>query len=84
MSIYIVRMSNPVTESTAEAVRSALADAQRSKQSLSDETGIPYSTLNRKLAAKTEFTFSELYAIASALGVSPAVLVPVQFRANAA
>ena len=64
---------------TAKAVQSALKDANRSKKSLSDETGIPYPTLNRKMAAQTEFRFSELLAISEALGVSPAAFTPTVF-----
>lgn len=74
-------MSNQTpTEWSAEAVRSAIDDSGRSKRSISDETGIPYPTLNRKLAAKTEFRFSELLALAEALGVSPARFTPPIFR----
>lgn len=68
-----------ITEWSARAVQQALADAGRSKRSLSDETGIPYPTLNRKMAAKTEFTFRELLLIADALGVTPAAFTPPAF-----
>lgn len=76
-------MSNPIITWTAEAVRGAIVDSGRSKTSLSDETGIPYPTLNRKVAGKTEFSFTELLLIAEALGVSPATFTPPQFRRNA-
>ena len=72
-------MSNQATEWSAEAVREAIKSDGRTKLSLSEETGIPYPTLNRKLAAKTEFRFSELLAIAEALGVSPAKFTPPMF-----
>ena len=75
-------MSNPTIDWTARAVRDAIADAGRSKTSLSDETGIPYPTLNRKAAGKVEFRFSELLLIADALGVSPSIFTPPQFRAS--
>lgn len=77
-------MSNPIIEWTARAVREAIADAGRSKTSLSDETGIPYPTLNRKVAGKSEFSFTELLLIAEALGVSPSAFTPPQFRAGLA
>lgn len=73
-------MSNPITEWTAAAVRAAIADAGRSKTSLSDETGIPYPTLNRKCAAKSDFSFADLLLIAEALGVSPSLFTPPQFQ----
>jgi len=64
---------------TANAVESTRKRAGRTKRWLSDETGIPYPTLNRKVAAKTEFTFTELFKIAEALGVSPAEFTPIAF-----
>lgn len=73
-------MSNPIIEWTARAVREAIADAGRSKTSVSDETGIPYPTLNRKAAGKTEFSFSELLLIADAVGVAPSVFTPPPFQ----
>lgn len=75
-------MSNPITDWTAQAVREAIADAGRSKTSLSDETGIPYPTLNRKVAGKTEFSFTELLLIAEALAVSPSAFTPPPFRTH--
>lgn len=65
---------------TAKAVQEAIRDAGRSKQSLSDETGIPYSTLNRKLSAKAEFSFTELFILAQALGVHPSSFTPPAFQ----
>ncbi|MCT2042646.1 helix-turn-helix domain-containing protein [Pseudoclavibacter alba] len=69
-----------VREWCANAVLKALADADRTKKSLSDETGIPYPTLNRKLAAKTEFSMTELLALADALHVHPSTFTPPLFR----
>ncbi|WP_424937556.1 MULTISPECIES: helix-turn-helix domain-containing protein [Bacteria] len=75
-------MSNPIIEWTSAAVRDAIVDAGRSKTSVSDETGIPYPTLNRKVAGKTEFSFTELLLIAEALGVSPSQFTPPPFQRN--
>ncbi|MBC9953273.1 helix-turn-helix transcriptional regulator [Leucobacter sp. cx-42] len=72
-------MSNHVTESTAKAVREAIGQSGRSKRSISDETGIPYPTLNRKLSGKTEFTFRELFLLSDVLGVAPWTLTPPEF-----
>lgn len=72
-------MSNQITESGAAVVREAIGDSGRSKRSISDETGIPYPTLNRKLAGKTEFSFRELFLLADALGVKPWSLTPPEF-----
>lgn len=76
-------MSNPIIEWTAKSVRDAITDAGRSKTSLSDETGIPYPTLNRKVAGKTEFSFTELLLVAEALGISPSAFTPPQFQRQA-
>jgi lambda repressor-like predicted transcriptional regulator len=75
-------MSNSVVGETAEAVRAAIRDSGRSKQSISDETGIPYSTLNRKVQGKTEFSFSELFLIAQAVGVHPSTFTPPAFQSG--
>ena len=61
-------------------VQKAITEAGRSKKSVSDETGIPYPTLNRKVAGKGEFSFLEPFKIAKALGVSPAAFTPAPFR----
>jgi hypothetical protein len=80
----IAHMSNhseaAAVEWGARAVRDAIAESDRSKRSVSDETGIPYPTLNRKLAGKSEFTFRELLALAEALGVAPWAFTPPAFR----
>ncbi|MFC5127420.1 hypothetical protein ACFPRL_30110 [Pseudoclavibacter helvolus] len=39
--------------------------------------------MNRKLAAKSEFSFSELLKVAEALSVSPAAFTPPQFQVTA-
>ena len=75
-------MSNPapMAKQVAAAVQQAITDSGRTKLSVSEETGIPYATLNRKLAAKTDFTFRELLALAEVLKVSPAQFTPSPFR----
>ena len=73
-------MSNRIIEWTAAAVRDAIVDAGRSKTSLCDETGIAYPTLNRKVAGKSEFSFTELLLIADALGVAPSAFTPPPFQ----
>lgn len=72
-------MTNRAIQWTAEAVDAAVKQTGRTKTWLSEQTGIPYSTLNRKLAAKADFSFSELLLIAEALGVSPAAFTPPAF-----
>lgn len=77
-------MINSVASEVGSAVDSAIKDAGRTKVSVSDETGIPYPTLNRKVAGKSEFSFTELLAIAECLGTSPSIFVPSAFEPMAA
>lgn len=72
-------MSNPVIRWTAAAITRAIDETGRTKVWVSDRTGIPYSTLNRKLAGKGDFTFSELLLIAEVLGVEPSAFTPPAF-----
>ncbi|GGM55945.1 hypothetical protein GCM10010489_29410 [Microbacterium saperdae] len=60
----------------AEAVATQLGRAGRSRRWLSEHAGIGYSTLRRRMQARSDFTVTELAAIALALDLSPAVLVP--------
>jgi len=71
-------------ERIAQSVSQAIVTAGKSKSWLAEATGIPYSTLGRKLLGKTEFNFSELLSIAEALEISPARFVPAEFRTLAA
>lgn len=73
-------MSNSIIEWTAKSVASEILNSGRTKQWVSDQTGIPYPTLNRKLAGKTEFKFSELFDIAQLLGVRPSEFTPPVFK----
>lgn len=77
-------MSNQVVEWSACAVRKAIAESGLTKTQVSEATGIPYSTLNRKVAGLSEFSLTELYRIACALRVSPSVFTPPAFWATSA
>lgn len=68
-----------VLADTAAAVDAAIIASGRTKRWISEESGIPYATLNRKLAGKTDFTFRELFALADVLQVSPASFMPRAF-----
>lgn len=54
----------------------ALAHGRRSKRWLSEVTGIPYSTLRRKLQGGADLTVLDLARVARALDVAPASLLP--------
>jgi hypothetical protein len=71
--------TQPIATEAARLVGLALANADRNKKWLSEKTGIPYSTLGRKLQGHTAFDLGELYMIGVALGVSPSDLLPPPF-----
>lgn len=72
-------MINPIASEVGAAVAGAIRDAGRTKLWVSDETGIPYPTLNRKVAGKSEFALSELASVAEALGTTPSRFIPATF-----
>lgn len=65
--MYGVRMD--ITRTTAQAVTECLKRSGRSQLSLSEESGIPRTTLLRRLSGATPFTVEELQRIADCLDV---------------
>lgn len=57
------------TEQVAAAVEAARTSAGIGKDRLADQSGIPQTTLKRRLAGVSPFTVAELDAVASVLGV---------------
>lgn len=72
------RTPNPtsVKSSVAVAVTEAMRAAGQTQLALSDHTGIPRTTLIRRLNGHSAFTVDELWAIAGFLNVEPASLLP--------
>lgn len=68
------------SDSTAERVAAAILRAGESRNSIATKTGIPYSTLQRRLIDGHSFTIGELARIADVLGISPVALMPDEFR----
>lgn len=58
-----------ITQGTARAVNLALESAGKSQLSASEQTGIPRTTLLRRLSGVSPFTVDELQRIADLLGV---------------
>lgn len=52
-------------------------------RSLSEATGIPYTTLHRKLRGHTDIGANEMVRIADALGVHPSVITPTILKSEA-
>lgn len=76
--------SETPTIEAANLIAAALGRAERTKSWLSERTGIPRTTLTRKLTGKTDITIADIYAIAMALDVEPAALAPASLRAAVA
>ncbi|WP_378735459.1 hypothetical protein [Nocardia brasiliensis] len=65
---------HPVNTATAEAVREAIAQADRTEKSVAEGARISASTWQRRIHARTAFTNNELSRIATVLGVKVAGL----------
>ncbi len=78
----MAKTSTPPQGSAAEVVQMAIDAAGASMNALADETGIPYSTLRRKLRGLSDFTLSDLLLIAEALGTTPDLLLPTEFHSG--
>lgn len=79
METYGVHMDtniNPLDAEVSRTVAEAIDSRSRTRKSISDETGIPRTTLIRKLSGYTPFTVVELARIAKALGVDVLELIP--------
>lgn len=74
------RTTSEATNWAASAVRQAIEDSGRTKVSIAERTGIPYPTLNRKLAGLSELSLVELLLLADALDVHPSEFVPPAMR----
>lgn len=59
------------TSRVADRVAKAIVLSGKSTARVADESGIPRSTLNRKLRGRTEFNVSDLYLIGDATACDP-------------
>lgn len=76
----VIRMDQ--VRAVGETVDAARREAQISIRSLANDSGIPYPTLNRKLAGKGHTTFDiiQLHLISKVLGRSLSSLLPESMR----
>lgn len=71
MSDYVPHMSNWSPADVAHRIESARALSGKTKIELSEESGVAYSSLNRKLAQRPDsLTLQDTAKIAAALGVT--------------
>lgn len=75
MAGIVIVMSN-INNSTADKVAAAIARSENSIASIAEGTFIARSTLQRKLAGKSQFTVDDLCAIAQVIGVPTRSLIP--------
>ena len=65
----------PSARTVAERVRVAMEQKGETEKGLADATGIPRTTLRRRLTGNSPFTVNELGAIAPCLGVALVALL---------
>lgn len=77
MNTRVLRMNTPEATSArlAAVVSEAIRDGGVSQRKVSEETGIPLSTLSSRLTGRRPFTVVELAAIAQLLEISVLELV---------
>lgn len=77
-------MEQTPADVTAGAVRAEMARHRVSLREIAADTGIPKTTLARRLNGEVPFGINELVAIADRLGVPLTVLLPLNSTRDAA
>lgn len=72
-------MATELNQEVARLVLAEMGRAEMSRASLSVASGIPLTTLRRKLDALVGFNFEELYRVAGALSTKPSAFTPRSF-----
>lgn len=72
-----------VTIEVTRQINTALMAVGMTRHRLATDTGIPSTTLQRKLKGDGEFTLNELLRVARALNVAPSALLPSDFKVAA-
>lgn len=66
------------SEAVAAAVREAMDAAGATRLGVAAATGIPRTTLGRRLLGTSSFTIAEVHAIASHLGIDPVSILTAE------
>lgn len=77
-------MAATLSQELADKIAAEMTRKRVSQTLLAETSGIPYSTLNRKLGGVGTFNMIEVYRIAQALDVSPVALLPSSFTGERA
>ena len=76
---------NNINEWIAKTVAQTILNSGLSLNEVANRSGIPYSTLNRKVkGTRGTFDWNELLAIAEAVNVRPSTFTPSAFRTQEA
>ena len=73
--------ANSLTQRAALNVWEEITQAQETPASTALATGIPRSTLNRRLTGKSTFTVSEIELLAAHFGTTPVELLRAEVEA---
>lgn len=77
-------MAATLTHDFADKVAAEMTRKRVSQTLLSELSGIPYTTLNRKLGGTGTFNMVEVFRVAQALDVPPVSLLPASFTGELA
>lgn len=72
-------MATEINQEVANLVLKEMGSAEMSRAALALKSGIPLTTLRRKLDGLVGFNFEELYRIAAALSTTPSAFTPREF-----
>lgn len=75
--------SHGITAGTAALIKKAVEESGKSVEDVAQITGIPYSTLYRRVHGQTDITVTQLYAVAKATGRTVPDLLPYLTREEA-
>lgn len=79
----MVIITNSKAQAVADRIARAIVDADLSKTKVSELSGIPRTTLDRKLRGGSDFGVQEVIVLAAVLDVSPEWLFTGNVRAVA-
>ena len=83
MGTTVLHMDTPqqAQQASAAAVTKALREAGVSQRAASEQTGIPLTTLVRRLTGRSPFLITELAALAEVCGCQPADFLAADVKA---
>lgn len=74
-TVVYMKTLTPSNQQVAQVVKDAIVAANTSQRALAEKSGIPLTTLSRRLTGTSAFVMTELNAIAVALGLRPSELM---------